>query len=275
VFTHTATEDNTFLHATAMDHPAVNGDPDAIIVVTQVYNPDGEPAGVENNDFVQVSYGDSGGEWLIFNANVEAMPVGAAFNVLVAEPGDTAFIHQADTTFHTTGIDRPALNDNPSARPLVTRHDNPGGSGTPQVPNAIAVGYAGSQWFIRAFSGSGAEEIPEGAAFNVIVPDDSSRTFVHRVRDSNISAGGDYSWIDLPVGDAGPNARVFLAHLAPSDPHVSLSAPFGALYDLFNGQWGVFRQDDGAMAEDMYFLGYVASGSDSGNVIFQDRFEMP
>lgn len=274
-FTHEATEDNTFLHATSIDHPAINDDPNAIIIVTHVYNPDGNPSGVENEDFPEVSYNDSSGRWMILNVNVSTMPVGAAFNVLVAESGDTAFIHQAEESFHTTNIDHPSLNDNSNAQFLVTRHSDPRGSVTPQVDDAITVQYNGSSWSITAFDSAGAETIPEGAAFNIIVPSNPDRTFGHSVQDWNLSADASYSYIDVPAANGSSDAKIFLTHFGPRFGHHSLSVPFGSLYDLFEGKWAVFRQDGGELSVNTFFFGYVAGGSPEGDSLFADRFEEP
>lgn len=60
---------------TTLDHPATNGNPAAIVIVTQLWT------GIYNPHPVGVYY--SGGKWLIFNEDLAAMPVGAQFNVLV------------------------------------------------------------------------------------------------------------------------------------------------------------------------------------------------
>lgn len=271
-FTHEATEENTFLHATEIDHPAVNDDPDAIMIVTQVYNPDGEPSGVENDDFPEVAYSNDSGRWMIFNVNESAMPGGAAFNVLVAEPGDMAFVHEADEGTSLTTIDHPSLNDESNAQFLVTRH---GGSGLPQVDDALGVSYDGSGWQIGAFSGSGAEDIPAGSLFNVIVPSDPDRTFTHSVQEWNLSTDATFSYIDVSAANGNLEASVFLTHFRPDFSHHSLPAPFGVLYDLFEGQWAVFRQDGNELQVDTFFFGYVAGGTPGEDLIFADRFEEP
>jgi hypothetical protein len=83
-FVHRATAANTEGSRTYVDEPAINGDPDAVVSVTQNWNPGGGP-GVYNDHRVGVSY-DAGRErWTILNEDAAPIPDGASFNVAVAE----------------------------------------------------------------------------------------------------------------------------------------------------------------------------------------------
>jgi len=66
-----------------IDHPLTDGDPNAILIVTPNYNPHGT-GGVYEPHPIGVYY--TGSKWAIFNQDAAAMPVGAAFNVLVVKP---------------------------------------------------------------------------------------------------------------------------------------------------------------------------------------------
>lgn len=82
---HRATSDNISANSTYLDDPLINDNPDAILYVTQNWNPRGDETGIYNDHPVGVWY-DSGRErWAIFNQDREAMPDGAAFNVAVLE----------------------------------------------------------------------------------------------------------------------------------------------------------------------------------------------
>jgi hypothetical protein len=85
-FVHKATVANiVFGYATIINNSLTNNDPNAILIVTPNYNPGNVVAGY-NNHPIGVMYNDTTGEWLIFNQDIGAMPVGAAFNVLVIKP---------------------------------------------------------------------------------------------------------------------------------------------------------------------------------------------
>lgn len=83
-FVHRATPTNTEGSRTYVDDPAINGDPDAVVSVTQNWNPGGGN-GTYNDHPVGVSY-DAGRErWAILNEDGAPIPDGAAFNVAVEE----------------------------------------------------------------------------------------------------------------------------------------------------------------------------------------------
>jgi hypothetical protein len=90
-FIHRATTANIGGISTRIDHPLTDGNPKAILMVTQRFetfsNPsEGNPGpySVYNNNQIGVFY--SAGFWYIFNQSNNAIPNGALFNVLVIHP---------------------------------------------------------------------------------------------------------------------------------------------------------------------------------------------
>jgi len=81
-FVHTATATNTSGSSTYIDHPLTNENPNAIVLVTQNWNPGGI-SGVYNDHPIGVWYSNSAKKWSIFNQDIAAMPDGADFNVMV------------------------------------------------------------------------------------------------------------------------------------------------------------------------------------------------
>ncbi|MCP4005936.1 MAG: hypothetical protein GY725_17235 [bacterium] len=91
------TQDNAFVHiasigsiastpeSTQLDHPSLNDHPSVDLIVTQNWNPGGGP-GLGNSNPVGTEYDSVSGRWSIRNRNGAALPVGAAFNVLVVTP---------------------------------------------------------------------------------------------------------------------------------------------------------------------------------------------
>jgi hypothetical protein len=82
VIVHTTNGLNNVDNVTWIDHPALNDNPDAMPVVTQLWNRPGLP-GVYNADAISLEYDDSSGLWLIENANGVVLSVGASFVVRV------------------------------------------------------------------------------------------------------------------------------------------------------------------------------------------------
>jgi hypothetical protein len=80
-FTHTATVANKLsLNGTDVTHPLCDGDPTAILIVTQKLNPAGI---VYNNSPIGVYYNTVRNKWEIFNENGNPISTNAQFNVLV------------------------------------------------------------------------------------------------------------------------------------------------------------------------------------------------
>jgi hypothetical protein len=84
VFVHRATPENISANSTYLDDPLTNNNPDAILYVTQNWNPGGN-GDTYNDHPIGVWYDSSRQRWAIFNQDREAMPDGAAFNVAVLE----------------------------------------------------------------------------------------------------------------------------------------------------------------------------------------------
>ena len=89
-FIHDAEAANISGNSTYLDIPAATGNPDALISVTQNWNPGGE-TGVYNEHPVGVWYDADREQWAIFNQDRAPMPEGASFNVVVlSEAAETA-----------------------------------------------------------------------------------------------------------------------------------------------------------------------------------------
>lgn len=84
VFVHRATTINIAGSATYIDHPSVNGDPDADLSITPNWNPGGD-GGTYDDHPVGVRYDSERERWMIVNQDDARMPVGAAFNVAVSK----------------------------------------------------------------------------------------------------------------------------------------------------------------------------------------------
>ena len=84
VFVHRATPETISANSTYLDNDLINGSPDAIMSVTQNWNPEGD-GGTYNDHNVGVWYDAGSRRWAIFNQDRAKMPDGAAFNVVVLE----------------------------------------------------------------------------------------------------------------------------------------------------------------------------------------------
>ncbi len=90
VFIHRATSESIAENSTYIENRLTNANPEAILFVTQNWNPGGE-GGTYNDHPIGVWYDSDTQRWAIFNQDRAAIPAGAAFNVLVAvrDPAET------------------------------------------------------------------------------------------------------------------------------------------------------------------------------------------
>lgn len=162
-------------HVSEIDHAAINNQPDALVFVTQNWDPP-EGTSVYNNHVVGVYY--SGGRWRIFNEDIASMPVGAAFNVMAAPIGSPdAFRHTVIAGVNSdggsiTGLSHPLLDANPCAVLQATPNYDPNFL---YDANVISVGYDyfSRRWFLRHLDGA---PMQAGAAYNVWIDEALSRT---------------------------------------------------------------------------------------------------
>jgi hypothetical protein len=82
-FLHEADLLNTAGNYTYLDDPLTNGEPDAVVSVTQNWNPGGG-RGVYNDHPVDTMYDSTLEQWAVYNRDGASMPEGAAFNIAVS-----------------------------------------------------------------------------------------------------------------------------------------------------------------------------------------------
>lgn len=82
-FVHRAAPENTSANSTYLDNPLIDGNPSAVLYITQNWNPGGGE-GTYNDHPVGVWYDTNREKWAIFNQDRAAIPEGSAFDVLVS-----------------------------------------------------------------------------------------------------------------------------------------------------------------------------------------------
>ena len=174
-FLHRATEENSRGDYTYLSDPAIDADPEAVVLVVSSEDAAGEDYG--HNVGVWYEFADRK-KWAIFNQDLAAVPAGATFRVVLPPPSES-FVHRArpaDTVRQTTYLDDPLTNGEPDAVVSVTQNWNPGGG--PGVYNDHPVGLLYDEdvqkWAVYNRDGA---RMPDGAAFNVAVSgsDESAR----------------------------------------------------------------------------------------------------
>jgi len=246
-FTHVATAANSTLHYTLIDHPLLNGNPDAIFLVTQHWNPMGSP-GTYNDHHIGVWYDYGTGKWAILNQDEVDMPEGAAFNVYVPPIGANAFTHVTtldNVLGNVTYIDHPESNGEPNAICLLTPNRNPAGLSGTYNDQATGVWYSSVQQKASIFNQDTSVDMPLGAAFNVLLPDDDTIAFIHTTEVGNTEEN--VTFLDHPSLNGNPHALVFVTHNwnPGGGSGVYNDQALGVYYDDDVGyeMWGIFNQD--------------------------------
>jgi hypothetical protein len=247
-FVHIATAENiASTYTTIIDHPRTNGNPNAIIIVTPDDNP-GDTGGVNDTHPIGVMY--NLGKWVIFNQDLAAMPVGAAFNVIIPTAGAGVFVQNTNVLDISEPINSPLTDNNPNANILVTPNYNPGGA-CPCVSANFNFGlfYSVGKWRIYTQDLS----LITNVAFNVFVLPAGAGVFVQTATVGNTT--NVYStYIDNALTNNNPNAIIFLTH--NYSPGGSLNGsnnnhPTGVFYN--GSKWEIYNRDLVAMPVDASF----------------------
>lgn len=238
VYVHTATAANTSGHVTYIDHPELNGQPDAPIVYVNNYNP-GSTGGIYNNNVSGLWY--DGSQWTIYNENLSDMVIGASFNIYIASDPNNVFTHvatPANSNLHETDMDNVLLNGNSPGPYLAFSHY--------YNPNSIYNTGNYGQYFsgsFRTLYDEGFTNVPEGAGFKVLVDGGTGATgTTHISTASNIVSN--WTIIDHPLLNGNPNATFVMSHywgITGATTQVYLDAVLGVWYTGTN--WSIYIED--------------------------------
>src|SRR5262245_57689913 len=221
-----------------IDHPRLNGNPDAVVLVTHVVDPGGGPA-VDDACHIGVFYDDASGRWAVFNQSGLGMPDGAAFHVLIPPVGPEAFTVVAgsgNTTTYITQLASAVLDGNPGATLLVTQNWNPGGGSGVYNDHAIGVYYPGGGWAV--FNEDHAD-VPLGAGFNVYVAP-AGEMALHTSTIANTY--GLFTTIDDAALDGDPFAMPLITQ-SYEPMFVYNTATLSVAYNVALAKWVIMNSD--------------------------------
>jgi len=173
-FTHRATEENSRGDYTYISDPSLNGDPNAIVLVSPTSDKENiGSASYKHN--IGVWYESGAQKWAIFNQDRAAVPRGATFEVKVPQ-ASVSFVHHVgllNTAGNYTYLDDGLTNGEPDAVLSVTQNWNPGGRRGVYNDHPIGTVYDAKlkQWAVYNRDGA---PLPKGAAFNIAVSADAN-----------------------------------------------------------------------------------------------------
>jgi hypothetical protein len=170
VLTHTATDANSRGYYTYISDPAIDGDPNAVVLVAPSTD-GGNARGASYDHNIGVWYdGVNEKKWSIFNQDRATIPAGTTFEVIIP-PASETFVHFAkldNTEGSRTYLDNPLTNGEQDALLTVTQNWNPGGGRGVYNDHPIGVQYDADtrKW---AICNRGGAPMTDGAAFNIVV----------------------------------------------------------------------------------------------------------
>lgn len=171
VFVQTANSANIVGDYTLINSSVTNGNPKALLQVTQDWNPKGV-GGTYNAHDVGVFYNTTKDEWAIFNEDGAAMTTGAAFNVMVgASPSNGGKAEVLTTSSSnqdgdTTLITNSETTGNPNNVTFATQNWNPGGVGGTYNNVQVGTWYTGTQ---EGVFNENQSTTPIGSSFNLLI----------------------------------------------------------------------------------------------------------
>jgi len=163
-FAHSATSQNVDGYRTFINHPELNGNPDAIFLYSHLNS-----VGIGNDNITGLQYFND--KWSIFNQDLStSIPLGSDYFIVIPGNQQLTFIHTTSNQNGTSAysvIDHPDLNGNPSAKLFVSHNLT---ESINVLNKNIGVYY---QPFIEKWSVVTADlsPMPNGHSFNVMIPD--------------------------------------------------------------------------------------------------------
>jgi hypothetical protein len=169
-FTHTATDANSRGDYTYISDPAIDGDPDAVVLAAPSADRDNAKGTTYAHNIAVWYDGVNEKRWAIFNQDRAAVPAGTAFEVTLP-PASETFVHYAEpdnTAGDRTYLDNPLTNGEPDAVLTVTQNRSPGGGrgASNDHPTGVVYDEGADEWAIHNKDGA---HMPDGTAFNVAI----------------------------------------------------------------------------------------------------------
>lgn len=251
IYVHTATAANTGGYITYIDHPDLNGHPNAGIVFCHAWNPNGKVSSYNNN--VDALWYDSGvGKWAIYNEDhTTPMVLGAHFFVYIASNPANVITHVATgTPSYTTTIDDPDFNgNNPGPYAILSHYFNPSG-----IYNTNLEGFYYESGHRKIYNEDGSTPIPTGAAYKILKNGTGVVTHLTHVSSASNILGAT-TVIDNPDLNNNPDATFVFSHYwgVFGSHQTDVNLKVSAFYFTSLNKWGLLTEDQTAFPVDAAF----------------------
>ena len=273
IYVHTATVSNTSGNVTYIDHPDLNGNPNAGLVFVHTYNPGGG-SGTYNNKVTGLWYNGGNSRWAIYNEDASALTIGSSYNVYIANSSNVithvaSVANQGSAPSLTVIDDVNFNNQNPGPYAVMSNYFNPN-----SVYNNQNYGfYYETSISRREIYEEGLNPIPNNAAFKILVNGSGNgvQRFTHQSAAGNIS--GNYTILDHPALNNNPNATFVYSHyygVNGASSNVYLNKTTGVWYT--GTRWAIYNEDLSTMPSGVAFDVIIAP-NDNLTYVPDDNFE--
>ena len=244
-FIHTSTAANNAGYGTFIDHPDLNGNPNAKILITHNLNGDGSVD--YNNTVTGLYYSTADAKWSIVNEAAAPITESTSYNVYVAGTEGNIVSYTATGGAYFELVDIPGLNNNPNAKPIISSVWTVAG-GYNNGNYGFDYSNGDNKWWI--YNEDLSTAIPTDAVFNILVEPalvnyNPAISFVHQATAGTIT--GNYTVIDHPLLNGNPDAVFVLSHVFnhPDAPgsNVSCNHTLGTWYSTSAQKWTIFTED--------------------------------
>ncbi|MCB0456111.1 MAG: T9SS type A sorting domain-containing protein [Flavobacteriaceae bacterium] len=239
MFVHTATAGTISADLSYIDHPDLNGNPSAQLVVSHAWNPPGSP-GIYNPHRTGLYYDSVQAKWGVYNEDSANIVEDSSYFIYIEE-GSNMFVHIADAGNQGsdpsyTVLNHPDINGNPEAQVVITTYYNPNSS-----RNDFTYGtwYDGSFWNLYT---EDASTIQFGDAFMVAINGGVAVPYRHAATAGTVF--GNYTIIDHPALNGKPDAKFVFTHNwgeSGQPSNVIVNEILGAWYTGSN--WSIYTED--------------------------------
>jgi len=232
-FIHTTTAANISGHITYLDHPDLNGHPEAKVIIANRWE------GEYNNHITSIWY--TGSVWSIYNEDSTPMTINLKYNIYIADPANV-IVHEATLANqgaldHITLIDDPRLNNNNPGHVAVMTRLYPG------YNNHNYGFYYDTATDKRGIYEESGAAIPLGSQFNILITGTAdASTLGHLTTSTNTS--GNVTVIDDPALNGNPDACFVFSHywgVYGASSEVEIDLVMGAWYNGSN--WTIFLEE--------------------------------
>ena len=254
IFKHTATAANTTADYTLIDHPALNGNPDAKLIVSHAFNPILPGAGVYNNRISGVRYNTAAAKWTVYNEDATPLVPGSSYFVYLPDD-DHGFHHiatQENTFLVVSRLDIPEMNGNTAAIAVVSNsYLARRNVGNPTLAYVSWVGTSNPGWNVYLTPGT----MELGCSFFIATAGDPGIVAIkHTATTGNIANHA--TVLNHPLLNGNPNAKfVFSRNQEVVSQNTGSGDNFPKILSAqyFFNKWMIFTEDQSPMLPNLVF----------------------